>query len=149
MKKIIIAAALGLVSTFAQANSIDANSPIYKQLVSMGYSISAVESGGLLANRKGVDVAVVGTEKFVFLARYYRAKALSSLSNEDKAEYLSLINSANDELSLTYVVSDDTIRCGLHIYGEYSAASFGAAISDIEMCNVIFDKYPRLSAFGR
>lgn len=148
MKKIIIAAALGLVSTFAQANSTDANSPIYKQFVAMGYSISTADNGSLLVTRKGVEFAVVGTQRYVFLARYFRSKSLDSLSKEDKFEYFSLINSANEELALTYVISDDTIRCGLYVYGEYSPASFGSAISDIEMCNVIFDKYPRILALA-
>lgn len=141
--KLKVFISLLMVSLSASGNPLPKEGKEYKQLEAMGYALEEIDDV-TIASRASTAIMFRKMDKYLYAGRIFKVKSFSSLSSAEKMEVLTTINSANSELSLTIFYGDQVLNCGIHIYGAYSPSTFGTAVSDIEMCNIVFDKYPQL-----
>jgi hypothetical protein len=132
-----------MASLSVSGNPLPKEGKEYKQLEAMGYELEEIDDV-TIASRASTAIMFRKMEKYLYAGRIFKVKSFSSLSPAEKMDVLTTINSANAELSLTVFYGDQVLNCGIHIYGAYSPSTFGTAVSDIEMCNILFDKYPKL-----
>lgn len=143
MNKLFIAAAFMLLSSFALAEPIEVNGPFYRQLVAMGYSLEESDSF-TLARRSGVTILVTKDENYTWIGRMFFAKKRKDIDAQLYGEALDAVNKANIDFVFRTTLNEESIICGIHLFGEYSPSTYGTALSEIEKCNFIFDRYPVL-----
>jgi hypothetical protein len=143
MKKFFIAAALMLLSSFAMAEPIEVNGPFYRQLAAMGYSLEESESF-TFARRGNVTIVATKDENYTWIGRMFFSKKKTDIEKKLYEDALDAINKANIEFSFTTTLNDESLICGIHMFGEYSPSTYGIALSEIEKCNFIYDRYPVL-----
>jgi hypothetical protein len=143
MAKFLYVAVASLISTAAVAKPIEVNGPFYRQLVAMGYTLEESDEW-TFARRGGVTITATRDEKYTWIGRFFFAKSKSSIDPKLLSEALDAINSANSEFAFTTTLNDDSLICGIHLFGEYSPSTYGIALSEIEKCNFIYDKFPTL-----
>ena len=143
MKKVLLLAALAILPIDSRSEPLEVNGPFYKQLVAMGYTLEEVEVG-TIANRGSVAILAIKDEKYTWIGRVFNAKPRKDVEKKILDEALAAANDANIAFSFTTTINDGSIVCGIHLFGEYSPSTYGIALSEIEMCNIVFDKHPNL-----
>lgn len=140
---LLIAASMGV----AHSNPLKENDPEHAQLIAMGYDIEESDSGSI-ASRGNTTIFLMKTDKVVFLARYFILDPKKVAREEYKA--LQLINKQNliQAFSLTINEEKDQLICAHYYYGAYERKRFATIVSEIEACNIIFDKEPWLMELG-
>ncbi len=149
MKKITLLVFLaGLTVGSAYSNPLKPTDPEHIQLTAMGYDITSEESGSL-ATRNDTTILVIKSEKWLFLGRYFSLNPKTVAREEYKT--LQTLNKLNIDLAfqLAITADKDSLMCGQYYRGTYDRKSFATAVSEIEGCNVIFDKAPELLELGK
>lgn len=134
---------VGATSGAAYSSPLKPTDPEHIQLTAMGYDITSVEEGSI-ASRNSTAILVIKSDKWVFLSRYFNLNPKTVAIREQKA--LQLINKLNIDLSFQIAITEekDSLMCGQYYRGTYDRKSFATVVSEIEGCNVIFDKAPEL-----
>jgi hypothetical protein len=132
----------------AYSNPLKPSDPEYVQLTAMGYDITATETGSL-AQRNDTTILVLKSEKLIFLGRYFSLNPKKVASKEYKT--LQLLNKLNIDLAFQLAITEDkdSLMCGQYYRGAYDRKSFATVVSEIEGCNLIFDKAPELLELGK
>ena len=131
----------------ADSSPLKPTDPEYTQLSAMGYDISDLEEGSI-AERNDTRLWIMKSAANTFVARTF----VTDPKKVERSEYkvLQILNKLNLDLPYTLALSADkeSLICGQYYRGTHERKSFGATISELERCNIIFDLQPSLLEIG-
>jgi len=148
MKKLILILAFTTALINCVAEPLDKNAPEYKQLEAMGYDIEPTSSGDetTMAISSSSRVSIGKNADSLFVGRYF-TRNKKNISDADKLKLLTIINEINTEYRYQISLGSNYLTVALYYNGPYNSKVFANLMRQIDMANLIFEKYPELSKY--